>query len=200
VIPPGQGIRALDQILASQVTQVGVMPVDWDRYRQEYPLGAKRLLLAELVDPNPSATAAVPRLRDEFAAMPVAKRHEALGRYVTGEVARVLMLDTESIDPRRGLFDTGMDSLMALEFKNRLQTAFDLALPSTLLFNYPTIEAVVEYVQQNVFGERQAEAPLPAGPDDDLEALLDNLEQLSDESVDRLFADKIAGGGTFTHE
>jgi acyl transferase domain-containing protein len=203
IIPPDQGIRVLEQILTLQVPQIGVMPVEWERYAQQYPPGAERCLLAELVDLNTRAITAAdgampaPHLREQFAAMPVARRYEALMQYVTGEVARVLMLGDDTLDPRQGLFDMGMDSLMALEFKNRVQTAFDHAMPSTLLFNYPTIEAVVEYLQQTVFGEQQAAAPLPPQPvtTDHLESLLDNLEQLSDEEIDRLFADKLAGEG-----
>jgi dihydrodipicolinate synthase/N-acetylneuraminate lyase len=40
-----------------------------------------------------------------------------------------------------------------------------------------------------LFGQRQPEpqSPSPTEPGDDLEALLDNLEQLSDDEIDRLF-------------
>ncbi|MEV0331084.1 SDR family NAD(P)-dependent oxidoreductase, partial [Micromonospora echinospora] len=195
VIPPERGIRLLERIMAGAVPQVGVVPVDWARYTEQYPLGAARPLLAELVrrepaaDRSPTAPAERPRLRERYEAMPDARRHTALTEHVTGELARILMLDEASLDPQKGLFDLGLDSLMALEFKNRVQAAFGHEMPTTLLFNYPTVDAVVGYLDTVLFGQRQPEpeGPPPTEPVDDLEALLDNLEQMSDDEIDRLF-------------
>ncbi|MFI6230388.1 SDR family NAD(P)-dependent oxidoreductase [Micromonospora echinospora] len=195
VIPPEQGIRLLERVMAGAVPQVGVVPVDWARYAEQYPLGATRPLLAELVrqeptaDRSPTVPAAGPRLRERYAAMPDAKRRTALTEHVTGELARILMLDEASLDPQKGLFDLGLDSLMALEFKNRVQAAFDHEMPTTLLFNYPTVDAVVGYLDSVLFAQPQPEpqGPPPTEPGDDLEALLDNLEQMSDDEIDRLF-------------
>ena len=48
----------------------------------------------------------------------------------------------------------GMDSLMAVEFKNRmtksLGSALSQPLPSTLIFNYPNIEAISLYLLSDV--------------------------------------------------
>ncbi|SCL23245.1 Acyl transferase domain-containing protein [Micromonospora pallida] len=195
IIPPERGIRLLERIMARSVPQVGVVPVDWTRYAEQYPLGANRPLLAELVrrqpaaDPSPTAPAEGPGLRERYAAMRDAKRRTALTDHVTGELARILMLDEASLDPQKGLFDLGLDSLMALEFKNRVQATFDHEMPTTLLFNYPTVDAVVGYLDTVLFGQRQPEpeSPPPTDSGDDLEALLDNLEQLSDDEIDRLF-------------
>ncbi|MFB9547796.1 beta-ketoacyl reductase, partial [Micromonospora sagamiensis] len=195
IIPPEQGIRTLERIMVRPVPQVGVVPVDWTRYAEQYPLGAARPLLAELVRREPAAdrsaavTASGPRLRERYEAMPDAKRRTALTDHVTGELARILMLDEASLDPQKGLFDLGLDSLMALEFKNRVQATFDHEMPTTLLFNYPTVDAVVGYLDTVLFGQRQPEPESPplTEPGDDLEALLDNLEQLSDDEIDRLF-------------
>ncbi len=45
-----------------------------------------------------------------------------------------------------GMFDLGMDSLMAVELKRRLEAGTGLGLPSTLTFNYPTIRAMSSYL------------------------------------------------------
>ncbi|WBB80647.1 SDR family NAD(P)-dependent oxidoreductase [Micromonospora sp. WMMD882] len=196
VIPPDRGLRLLGRVMAGHTPQVGVAPVDWSRYAERYPLGAARPLLTDLLPPRPTgapATAATTsgfRLRERYETMPDADRRVALAGYVTGELAAILMLDEESLDPRKGLFDLGMDSLMALEFTNRVQAAFDHELPTTLLFNYPTVEAVVAHLDSLLFEQRRPEPDSPAAPDpgDDLAALLDNLEQLSDDEIDRLLA------------
>lgn len=195
-IPPERGIRMLERILGCRTPQLGVVPVDWTRYAEGYPLGAARPLLAELVRPVPGSTTppeiATARLRERFAALPPAQRQPALTGYVTGELAKILMLDERSLDPHKGLFDLGMDSLMALEFRNRVQAALDHEVPATLLFNYPTVQAIAGYLATVLFGEpRAADTPRPPStePGDDLEGLLDRLEHLSDDEIDRLLAD-----------
>lgn len=186
----------LERILGCRTPQLGVVPVDWTRYAEGYPLGAARPLLAELVRPVAGSTTpaeiATARLRERFAALPAAQRQPALTAYVTGELAKILMLDERSLDPHKGLFDLGMDSLMALEFRNRVQAALDHEVPATLLFNYPTVQAIAGYLATVLFGEpRAADTPRPPStePGDDLEGLLDRLEHLSDDEIDRLLAD-----------
>jgi hypothetical protein len=188
LIQPEQGILAMERILAAGAAQVAVLPVDWDRYADEYPIGAGRPLLAELVHRGPAAGS-----RARFAALSARARAEALTRFLSDELARVLMLDDGTPDPNQGLFTMGLDSLMALEFTNRVQTAVDHPVPATLLFNHPTITAIVAWLQETVFGERVA-PPDDVPPDDGLASLLDDLERLSDDEVDRLFADESARG------
>jgi acyl carrier protein len=53
---------------------------------------------------------------------------------------------TVELGPREKYFDLGMDSLLSVEFRNRLQQTFGIALPATLAFDYPTIEALAEHV------------------------------------------------------
>ncbi|HEV3483906.1 MAG TPA: acyl carrier protein [Vicinamibacterales bacterium] len=43
-------------------------------------------------------------------------------------------------------FEIGMDSLMSLDLRNRLQTDLDRALPSTVALEYPTIPELADYL------------------------------------------------------
>jgi myxalamid-type polyketide synthase MxaB len=62
-------------------------------------------------------------------------------------VAQTLGLkDGQKLEMRQPLFDLGLDSLMAVELKNRLESSLQTSLSSTLLFDYPTLEALVEYL------------------------------------------------------
>lgn len=61
--------------------------------------------------------------------------------------------DTDSLDPEANFLDMGIDSLMAVQFRNHLQAEIslyrdDIKLPGTLIFNYPNIQKVCTYIQE----------------------------------------------------
>ena len=78
---------------------------------------------------------------------PVKERRELLVTHVREQIARVLGLKVpEQIELRQSLFDLGIDSLMAVELRTRLQKSLGQTFPSTLLFDYPTLEVLVTYL------------------------------------------------------
>src|SRR5690606_11478123 len=62
------------------------------------------------------------------------------------EVAGVLRLAPHRVDADRGLFAMGLDSLMAIDVKTRLESLCARTLPSTVVFNFPTVDALAGYL------------------------------------------------------
>ncbi len=90
--------------------------------------------------------------------------------------------------------ELGVDSLMAVEFKNRLQAGLHLeeSLPSTLIFDYPTIEAVAGYLEKVLFPAIPSHV-LPPGLAVQVNQEIGetSLAELSDEEVEALLIKKL---------
>ncbi|MFD7909016.1 SDR family NAD(P)-dependent oxidoreductase, partial [Kitasatospora sp. NPDC059747] len=121
--------------------------------------------------------------------LPGAERHEALLEAVRRQVAAVLgHTDASGVDPQRAFQDLGLDSLTAVELRNRLGALVALRLPATLVFDHPTVVELADHLFDRL-GLRPEPTEGPAA----LLAELDRLEQAFgttevDVSDDELFA------------
>ncbi|MCM2426159.1 SDR family NAD(P)-dependent oxidoreductase [Streptomyces sp. RKAG337] len=123
-----------------------------------------------------TGAAAAESLKDRLLKLPPAERTPVVLDLVRSQVAAVLgHSGVDAVDPARGFGGLGFDSLAAVEFRNRLTPATGLRLPATLIFDYPTSEALAEYIREQL-------APAPSGPAA-LRALEAELADLEDRLV-----------------
>jgi acyl carrier protein len=88
--------------------------------------------------------------------------------------------DLGEIAVDRPLMEQGFDSLMAVEMKNRLGHAFGADLPVSLLFDYPTIERMRDYIFEEILGPEKPGDPGKNGAADLPTATDDLLEEIED--------------------
>ena len=80
-------------------------------------------------------------------ARPGAEARAFLLEHVRACVAEVVGLDpSQLMEPRQGFFKLGMDSLMTVELRGRLQRSLELELPATIALEYPTVESLTEFL------------------------------------------------------
>jgi acyl carrier protein len=88
------------------------------------------------------------------------QREQMLLDFVGEEVAAVLkMPPDEPPSHDAGLFELGMDSLMSVELKRRLERGFGASLPATLTFNYPNIRALAGFLLTRFSKDETVRAP-----------------------------------------
>ncbi|WSW21183.1 SDR family NAD(P)-dependent oxidoreductase [Streptomyces phaeochromogenes] len=123
----------------------------------------------------PATTAAVAAdqpLSARLAGLSWEEARRVLLDLVRTHVAEVLGFDgPEAVVPERGFLDMGVDSLAALELRNRLSGATGEHLSATLIYDYPTIVSVTEFLRTELVGEEPA-----AGVDRVLDEELTRLE------------------------
>jgi acyl transferase domain-containing protein/SAM-dependent methyltransferase len=134
-----------------------------------------------------------------LAETPTSEHGEVLVDFVRRRVARALRLaETGAIDRDRRLMDMGLDSLMAVELRDRLSKELRLSrpLPATLIFDYPCIGDIASYLA-NRLGEsevppEEAAVPSPAPEPVPVPRTASvGLEELSDEEVEQLLLRKL---------
>ncbi|WP_157420772.1 type I polyketide synthase, partial [Actinomadura kijaniata] len=170
-----EGLALFDAALAAGGhSHLVLAPLDRAALRRQAANGGVPALFRDLA-PRPSGRAPEDGGNGwarRFAEAAEDERGELLLDLVRSHVATALgHASAERIDPDRALKELGFDSLIAVDFRNRLGAATGLRLPATLAFNHPTPAAVAEYL-----GSRLA-AGDPEGGRDSVLAELDRIEE-----------------------
>ena len=174
---PQQGLKAFENLVRQDTTTSVVMSMDWSVFAEAVADRQPLLedLLSATAEGKTDAAASSGDLLSRLRQTPAAAHEELLVSFLQREVQAVLRLPSIPA-PTVGFFDLGMDSLMAVELRNRLNRAFsdEYTAPNTVVFDYPDIAALARHLVE-ALGEigsapaPQAQpAPLPAArPVDD---------------------------------
>jgi acyl carrier protein len=131
------------RLLGSPFPHVGVFQIAWSRYLRQYGMGGPPPFLRSLLPATAVPGPAVPNLRDELLSLPAPERPVAIARFLTEQIGRALGFAADyTLDPEQRFGDLGVDSLLAVDVRNRLEAALRTSLPATLLFDYPDLAAL----------------------------------------------------------
>jgi acyl transferase domain-containing protein/acyl-CoA synthetase (AMP-forming)/AMP-acid ligase II/acyl carrier protein len=200
-IDSGRGLELFGRLLASPAAQIGVIPADWAAFRR---MAGGRLppFLAALAGVNDEASAIdtpavhVPSALNRAAldGVPPDDWQPILVGQLREQAARVLRLAAAALDVEQPLNNVGIDSLMAIELKNRIEADLGVTVPMVKFLEGPSVRDLAGYVAEHLIpllAVRPAVAGLDAHAAGDLLARLDGL---SDDQVDALLAEMTAAG------
>ena len=186
-LAPEQALEALGALLGSPAVQAGVIPVNWPVWRERYPMFTATPFLAEvLAGETPVATTAEAAVaREDLLALEPAARAEVVRQRLRAHAGAVLRLDPATLDVHEPLTAFGIDSLMAVELKNRVDRDLGLSVPLVHYLDGSGIERLAEVLLDSA-------GPVAAAAGSEEGALLAQLPEMSDAEVDALLKRMLA--------
>jgi acyl carrier protein len=182
---PALALRVLGQALAESGSHgvLTVMDLDWARAATRMDSLRQVPLVRDLPELRDLPAVEAPRdgrvgteLAGQLAGQSRAAQVQTLTDLVRAEAAAVLGHSSASaIDAERAFSDVGFDSLTAVELRNRLKTATGLTLSPSLIFDFPTPEALAEHVDEQL---SSVATGAPAGEPDQLARFNDIAREL----------------------
>ncbi|ABM11841.1 type I polyketide synthase [Mycolicibacterium vanbaalenii] len=170
-LAPADALAGMADVIAASTAHAVVARIDWATFLPVYQLQRRRAFLSQLereVPDVPDASAPAPsgttRFVEELTLAPVEQRRKLVLEYLRAAVAEVTRVDAAEIRDEAGFFDLGMDSLMAIELRRRLEQGLGKELPVTLAMDHPHLSDAAEYVLGDVLGLSEHTVAQPDTP------------------------------------
>jgi acyl transferase domain-containing protein len=212
LITPEVGMQILARVLGQRPIHLTAITANWSLAREASPVGMLPMMFSQLEEQIDDATTSTTNddgsLLQQLSEAPAADRQTLLVSYLQQAVARVLQLDSSQLSGQESLTSLGLDSMMAIEVKHRIEgslkvdvsvlellqeitivqlatrilSALQFAEASTAADAEPSITEIQQLVEQADSGELErllAELEQPS-ESDELELLLAELEQTAD--------------------
>lgn len=169
-LDPSLTEAAMSRLFFSDIGQIAVVQADWARVNSLFETRCPQPILSKLIathsasansQPDTSmdepATAAQTAASDSALKTALTEllesdRHEYLALQMQDALAKVLQFPaSQRPDRSRGFFDMGMDSISSVEFRLSLETLTAKTLAPSIVFDYPTIDALATHLLGKLF-------------------------------------------------
>jgi acyl transferase domain-containing protein/acyl carrier protein len=153
LLTPAKGARALAGLLGGPLAQMVVGECDWGMFAAARPLPNA---LYKRIGRDTASGARGLDLDALLAATPK-DRIASIDEFVRSRVAAVLHYENaDAVDSQTEFVRLGLDSLVAVELKNSLESAFRLPLPASVAYDYPSAGLLAEYLDAQLVPEPAA--------------------------------------------
>ncbi len=163
-ISPNQGLDAFDQVVRRDLTSCMVAAVDWPVFTEKFedvPKFLEDLIPSGSESEEDGGKSSGPvDLMSEFRQSAPADRQDVVVSFVQQELQAVMRMSSVPA-PAIGFFELGMDSLVAVEFRNRLNRSLagDYVVSNTAVFDYPTVDDLSRHLAEELSQVAGDESP-----------------------------------------
>jgi phthiocerol/phenolphthiocerol synthesis type-I polyketide synthase B len=150
-MPDDIAIGALPSVIGHNApTRSTIVAADWSRLATAYRTRTALHIVDDLLptdDEQPTAGTSGTPFRGELRDSEPERRRELLRDHVIAQVVAAMGLASpQLLDPEAGFFQSGMDSLMSVTLQRSLSESLGEVLPAAVVFDYPTVEALTDYL------------------------------------------------------
>jgi microcystin synthetase protein McyG len=163
-IHPDQGLKVLECLLSLNLAQVGVFPIQSGEFIAAHTSGWNPRLFEHFFDETGGKEAVNEPKGDESdllselgKASPSKQRNMLIARIQNEAIKTLGFNPTDIIDPYQPLSQLGLDSLMAVQLRSAIGKLIGRSLPATLLFNYPSLDELADYLIREVINSTACE-------------------------------------------
>ena len=187
-IATSEALAALGDLLQSEEPSIMAAAVNWRTLKAVFEARRKRPLL-EAIEQRAASPTLQASARDgiRWEELPASERKSRLTRLIWEETRQVLQIEeTAPVELDRGFFEMGMDSLVSVDLKSRLEARLGRSLPAMMTFNFPNVRVLAnrlatQFAPRKLVPDAETETgPRPLNPDG-----------LDDREVARLLAERL---------
>jgi acyl carrier protein len=199
-IKSAEALSAFQWMVTTKNPQIVALRANWPKFLVEQAGGAGRQFFSEIgawrsAHQRPQLTVEKDGgFLERLGRVPLGERRDLLADQIEQQAKRILGIARgKRIDRHQALNEIGLDSLMAVELRNSVCRLLRCTLSPTLLFDYPSIEALVDYLAGQVLKlEVSSEASpensrLEGSPDEDIVY----LKSISDADAEALLQEEL---------
>ena len=198
-LTPQEGVAVLGQLLRTDVIQIAPMAIDMRQWVVFYPHASSFSRLAPLMQKtlnSKSSETVKTNLGVSLRAAMPAERRTLIEQFIREQVASVVRLEPSLVERQTPFKNLGIDSLMGLELRNRLETGLGLALSATLIWTYPNVASLAEHLSEKlqipIVTENQREMQEPGDNQIDQQERLDTFRLMSEKEKTMLLDKHLA--------